>query len=829
MASVPGSAVVAATTSTALSTAASFVAQVGISYMLSRITAQDGPRLDNLGAAGGQYGVGMPKLYGQNVRLAGIFIAQADIKETRHTAGSEAVSIGIGVVSGAAEGFMLGGPVGAAIGAVAGGILGAIAPKQHYYTYSDSFAIMFGDRFGQDPIKGVAKMWANGNVLFSGTEAVLAETFDTDGKLISRKYGQNKYFKSLTIYGGGTDQGVDPVLAATLSEDGSYPFTAYAVFEDLQLAQWGNSLPTVETLIEVSDGETLAELCGSICAAAGIDVTRNASTALLSGQMVRGYAVTDVTACWDALKPLLPAFAIDAAEVSGQLRFLRRGESLRATIPAEDMGAYEYGNPPPELFTFSRPSDLNLPKATSLTFIDPARDYQPNTATAARSQGNASSNITATLPLVLTADEGASAAALMHWDSWLGRTGLKFSLTDAWIGLETGLTYAIPYRGTYVPYRVTRRTRGANGIIEVETVSDEAVTYTAAVAGTSGTVPTDESTDFPETRLILMDMPIIGDAHDDFGFYIAMSGDQSYWPRGTVQASTDGTTFVTLFDSEQSDPAMGDVTGTLAAGTTTGLDDTLDTTSVLTVVLLHSGMTLSSATDAQLDAWANFAFVGKSGHGEYLQFKTATQTGPKTWQLTNLRRGRKGTDYAIGTHASGEEFCLLGTEGVFRAVYSDDSEWGSPLIFAGVTLHEDVADAAHQTFTNTGEGKRPYSPVAVIGSWDGSNNATISWTARSRLNAGGLGIDDLNNFEVQITNGAGRTLTATGASSVVYTAAEQTVDGIGLGGSLIGRVRQLSTVNDGRWRNFVLIGPGGITADTTIDTADTTIITADAL
>jgi hypothetical protein len=55
------------------------------------------------------------------------------------------------------------------------------------------------------------------------------------------------------------------------------------------------------------------------------------------------------------------------------------------------------------------------------------------------------------------------------------------------------------------------------------------------------------------------------------------------------------------------------------------------------------------------------------------------------------------------------------------------------------------------------------------------------------------------------------------------------VDGIGLGGSLIGRVRQLSTVNDGRWRNFVLIGPGGITADTTIDTADTTIITADAL
>jgi hypothetical protein len=27
-------------------------------------------------------------------------------------------------------------------------------------------------------------------------------------------------------------------------------------------------------------------------------------------------------------------------------------------------------------------------------------------------------------------------------------------------------------------------------------------------------------------------------------------------------------------------------------------------------------------------------------------------------------------------------------------------------------------------FTNTGEGKRPYSPVNVTGSWDGSNNLT---------------------------------------------------------------------------------------------------------
>jgi hypothetical protein len=810
MAAVPGSAVVAtAATSTALTTAASFVANLGISYLLSRVAAQDGPRLDNLAAASGQYGVGMPRLYGEKVRLAGIFIAQCDIKEKQHTAGSEALSIGIGVVSGAAEGFMLGGPVGAAVGAVVGGILGAAVPKQHYYTYSDTFALLLGDRLGQDPIEGIAKMWANGNVLFSGTEPVVSETLDTSGRLIKRTYGQNKYFKSLTIYGGGTDQGVDPVLAAALGEDGAYPFTAYAVIEDLQLAQWGNSVPTVETLINVATGETLATLAETICSAASIDPLRNLSSSALADKLVRGYALTDVANCWDALKPLLPAFGVDAAEVTGQIRFMRRGQSLRSAIPLEDMGAYEDGNTPPDLFTFTRSTDLDLPKETDLTFIDPAKDYQPNTASSVRDEGKASSNITVTLPLVLTADEGASAAALMHWDAWLGRTQLKSTLTDAWLGLETGLSYAVPFNGVYVPYRITRRTRGANGIIEFEALSDEAVTYTATVTGTSGTTPDDESTEFPATRLILMDMPIFSDAHDDFGYYLAMAGDQSGWTRGQAQISSDGTNFATLIDSDSGNPAMGDVTGTLAAGTTTGLDDTLDTTTTLTVVLLHDGMELSSATDAQLDAWANFAYVGKSGHGEYLQFKTATKVSPRTWHLTNLRRGRKGTDYAIGTHASGEEFCLLGADGVFRVVYSDSSDWGTAFSFRGVTLHQaDPTTSPVQSFTNTGEGKRPYSPIAVAGSWNASNDLTVSWEPRSRLQAGGLGIDDLNNYDVLITSGSGRTITVTSSASGVYSAAQQTTDGVTPGSSVSGKVRQLSDVNDGRWRSFTLTVPG---------------------
>jgi hypothetical protein len=684
-------------------------------------------------------------------------------------------------------------------------------------------ALLLCDRVGEAPIEGVTKLWANGKLIFSGSEtAATSVTHDADGKLIKAVYPKNRFFKSLTVYGGATGQTVDPVLAAVLGETSAYPFVAYAVIEDLQLAQFGNSVPPIEALTQIATGQSLADVAELIAGAAGIDPVRNLSTSALAGIPVLGAAVTAESNCWDALKPMLPAFAVDCAEVGGQLRFYRRAQSLRATIPTTEMGAYVAGDSAPPKFTFHRSADTDLPREVNLSFVDPARDYQANTASARRVEGNARSNIVATLPLVLTADQGAGAAALMLWDAWLGRISLGSTLTDTWLGLAVGLAYAVPVgNAQHLPFRITRALRGVNGITEFDAVSDEEVSYTASIAHGSGTLPDDESTLFADTRLILIDGSILEDAHDDYGFYVIMGGSEAYWERGAIEVSADGGTIYETIIDQPLASVMGDVTGTLAAGPTTGLDDTLDTVSVLTVVLLHDGMVLADASDAELDNYVNFAFVGKDGVGEYVQWKTATKIATKTWELTDLRRGRKGTDWSIAGHAGGEEFALLGGNdgaGRFRIVMGNTSGWGAALKFRGVSLHQDDADAATVDFTNTGEGKRPYSPVAVMGSWDGSNNLTISWTARSRLNAGGLGIDDQDNFEVEITTGAGTTLTATGASNVAYSAADQTADGITPGDSITGRVRQLSDVNDGRWRDFFLAGPGATLLDLEDDT-----------
>lgn len=827
----PGSVTPSSGISSGASAGLSFVASIGINYVLGRFMAQNGPRLKNLEAAQGDYGIALARGYGHAVRVTGAFIAQADIDEDKHKIGSKAGAAAAGAIGGAAQGFLIGGPVGAAIGAVAGGLLGFASPNQYYYTYSDTFACFLLDRTDDDPAEDVLKIWAAGKVIFNSSSAtILSEVFGTDGKLISRKYKKNKYFKSLTFYAGHTEQDVDPILAGQqeIDEDGAYVYSAFAVIEDLQLETWGNSVPTTEYLVQAKSGQTLASAIEQISRAANIDSLRDISTTALTSDTLRGYLVAGETNCWDAIRPLLPAFAFDCADIGGQLRFYKRSQFMRSTIVLGDMGAYAYGDSPPEQFIFNRATDIDLPKETSLTFIDPDRDYQSNTMTSRRSEGSAKSNISTQISLVMSANEGATAAGLMHWDAWLGRTSLQFSLTDAWAGLGVGLAYGIPVGSNVVPYRITRKLRGANGIVEVEAISDEAVVYTITAVGSSGLPPDDDSTEFDDTRLILIDGPITEDGHDDYGFYIAMAGTSADWLRGRVQVSADGgATFNDLLDQPES-AVMGDVVGTLATGSTTGLDDTLDTTSTLAVTLLHSGMELSSATDTELDAWANFCFVGKDGIGEYLQFKTATFVSGSTWNLTNLRRGRRGTDWALGEHVAAEEFVMFGEGGVYRIVLGDTSQWGFPKVYRGVTLHQDDVDGAQQTFTNTGEGKRPFSPVNVEGSWDGSYNLTGTFDSRSRLFAGGYGIDDNVEWDVEITNATPvRAITAT-AETFNYSAADATSDGLTPGGLYEGRVRQTSDVNDGRWRDFTLYGPLTTLFDSTIVSFDSDVITWDA-
>jgi hypothetical protein len=116
--------------------------------------------------------------------------------------------------------------------------------------------------------------------------------------------------------------------------------------------------------------------------------------------------------------------------------------------------------------------------------------------------------------------------------------------------------------------------------------------------------------------------------------------------------------------------------------------------------------------------------------------------------------------------------------------------------------------------------------VNVEGTWDGSNNLTVTWDSRSRLNAGGLGIDDNAEWDIEFFGGTGHSETVA-AETATFSAAEQTAAGLTPGDTVTGRVRQTSDVNDGRWRNFTIVGPNALTFDSSL-TFDETSFTWDA-
>lgn len=784
-----------------------FFVQLVVTYSLAKLSAPDGPKLTDSEHIKGNFGAPIPRVYGGAVRLDNCeFIAFGPLVEKKRKVKKNWFDKAMNILSPITN----------------------LLPQPSYYTYSRSFAVLIADRTNDDPIEDVLEIWANGKRIFRRGSAVPeAELLDANGGLIYRRFGKDSgthsLFESITIYGGGFEQTADPTVASYTDDTQGYRGTAYFSIKKLELQDFGNSTPQLDVLVKAKDGESLATFAEAVSAAAGMDPQRNVSTTALVSKEVRGYAVLQESTCWEAIRPLLPAHRVDASEVAGQIRFFERGNAMRYVIPENDMAGHIYGDERPALWNSARSPDVGLPKEYSFTFRDPARDYQANTQFSRRSEGDASSNISASVAVTLTADEGRQTAELLHWEAWAARLAKTFTLTDQWIGVSPGDVYGHQSPDGIRPHRITRKTRGANGIIEIESVSDEFVVYRSAASGNSGVVPENPVQLIVDTRLVLIDGPIMADLHDDDGFYIALAGEGTGWRGATVQRS-DGT-YEDVVDTFI-ESVIGDVQGTLAAGATTGLDDTLDNVTVLTVDLLHSGMVLEDATLGELtDDLANVAWVGGSVDGEILQFTTAVKTIGTTWELTGLLRGRRGTDHAIATHGAGETFVLLEADALFRVDFGDD-DWNLSRDYRAVSEYQDEADADVVAFTNTGEGKRPYSPVNVEGDWDGSNDLTITFEARSRMNSGGLGIDDRDEYEVEILSGAGRVeLTAT--ESWVYTAADQITDGLTPGGTIEGRVRQTSDVNDGRWRDFEIVGPLSFRADSTLETADDTFLTAD--
>lgn len=158
---------------------------------------RQGPRLGELAVQTSSYGTAIPKLFG-TMRAAGTVIWATDLQEQRAGSGG-----------------------------------GKGRPKTVEYSYSASFAVALSGR----PIQAVRRIWA-------------------DGKLLRGAAGDFKTATEYRLHRGDEDQAIDPLVASAEGAGNApaYRGIAYAVFEDFQLADYGNRIPSLTFEIEAEPG-----------------------------------------------------------------------------------------------------------------------------------------------------------------------------------------------------------------------------------------------------------------------------------------------------------------------------------------------------------------------------------------------------------------------------------------------------------------------------------------------------------------------------------------------------------------------------------------------
>lgn len=490
---------------------------------------------------------------------------------------------------------------------------------------------------------------------------------------------------------------------------------------------------------------------------------------------------------------LMSAFAFDATESEGVIRFVPRGRAAVAEFDIDDCVLPDQG----DILKLTRAQETDLPDIVSVTFIDGNINYGQGTISASRIAGYSERKTEVGMPLVMDEIQAQAIADRTLAEAWIGRETARYALPPGRIDLDVGDVVNLVIDGRPREFRLTRINDAWSRAIEAQ--RSEGAVY--APLFPSIKPPAFESPPiYGRAILELMDLPMLRENDVGFAPYVAASA--TPFAGITLLDSATGADYAldtvlpvraiigeTVFDFWPGPTAYFDIVNTLR-------------------VKLYSGEIVSLDEATILSGRANaLAIRNAEGDWEILQFCNAALVDAGVYDLSKLLRGRLGTEHAMRNPvAAGARVVVL--DGAIAQIQAALAERGVTRFYKWGPSVLDSSDVAWQqgTFTARGVGLMPWSPVHVAGTRNGSGDLSITWVRRTRL--GGVWADgadvplneESERYEVDILDGANvaRTI-ATTLPAATYTAAQQTADFGSPQPSIAVRVYQLSaTVGRGR-------------------------------
>jgi hypothetical protein len=685
---------------------------------------QEGPRLSDLARQADSPGAPIARLWGAQNRTAGTVIWTSGLKETRH---EEEMQGGKGT------------PEPAAVIVT--------------YTYSVDLAVLVC----RGPVVAVPRIWG--------------------GPKLVRDSGGDRGVSDIRIALGTASQQPDALLEAAEGAGNVPAFRPYCVvyFQDLQLADFGNAVPPLSFEVDAGPA-TVQSVAAGLFALAGLTASEYAVTNV-SLEPVPGFALRRLASPREGLERLGAAFGFDVSDTGYMLKLRRRERSPDLVLDEDDFGAAPPGGieaRQPE--SHVRDSERQLPRQIVLTHGDPDRDLQISAQRSERLISESERDMIIEFPGTLTASRARDALDDLIGDLWSNRYSFSVELPPKYLQLDAGDIVTIRRSDeTFWPsFLVTRASIGADWRIAIEARPIARRWAMPSAPATSGSIVT-QVVPLPNDSLLeLMDLPLLTNAEADSNGLYAAVGDSgaggNEWTGAVLYRSPDDAeyTAVARFD-------IGAAIGTADEALGTGPFYWPDRANTVRVTL--SSGALASITEEQwLHTSRNAALLGD----ELITYRDATLIAGTTWELSGLKRGRRGTEWARGSHAIGERFVLL-TRSTVKRVFLDLGLLNNSLYYKAVTFDQALADVAAEQFAIGGEWAAPYAGLDAEGARDGSDNLTIAWRRRGRQGGGTwvgevpLG-EETEAYEIDIMDGVvKRTLTAT-SESVLYTAADQTTD-----------------------------------------------------
>jgi hypothetical protein len=678
--------------------------------------ARHGPRLGDLSVQTSSYGAAIPKIFGR-VRVAGNVIWSTDLIESRSSSGG-----------------------------------GKGRPKTVTYSYSASFAVALSAR----PVRRVGRIWA-------------------DGKLLRGAAGDFKTATEFRLHPGDEDQAVDPLVASAVGAGQTPAFRgiAYAVFENFQLEDYGNRIPSLTFEVEA---DIAAPAIGVIAEELGEGAISAGPTPAVEGYAASGDSVRS------ALAALVEAVPLSLCDREGSLRLTTGSSDAILLAREEESGRREI---------IQRPVG-GVPSAVSLSYYDVARDFQAGLQRANRT-GGAGAEERRSLAATLSAANAKGFAEHLLETLWAGRATATVGIGWQRSSIKPG--DRVRMTGDSRLWKVQRLTIGVL-TVALDLVGVPAAEFSSPAGAEAGGGAGQPDLPLGSTILRLFELPLGDSVGGRPLLYAAAAGTESGWRRTALSASFGGSADWQTAGATAAPSVLGTITEALpAAGSTL-----FDQANSLEVTLLNESLWLEGRSDQALAAGANLALAGR----ELIQFGIAEPLGDRKFRLSRLLRGRRGTEWAAPLHEPGEDFVLLEQGSLVRLEAPADSIGASARVSASDGLSSQVV--AERRIE--GETVRPPSPVHLRARRLAEGDVLVSWVRRSREGwnwAGGAETPLAEEEEAYRLVIAGSGFERTVRSIVpghLYTAARQADDGVS--GPIGFSVRQIGTFADSRPASIML-------------------------